>query len=121
MADDAGRLSGLLLAVANAHEIGKSVAAHVGEVNRLRGVGDGEPRAMLFVAWLSNLLSRAKVLPYAFTTERRGSMTPAGFLKLLARIGEAAGMPFSIYPHRLRHSRGYKLADDGVDSRALQH
>jgi integrase len=59
--------------------------------------------------------------PYVFTTERKGPMTTAGFRKLLARVGEAAGMPFSIHPHMLRHSGGYKLANDGVDTRALQH
>jgi type 1 fimbriae regulatory protein FimE len=30
-------------------------------------------------------------------------------------------MPFPIHPHMLRHSGGYKLANDGVDTRALQH
>jgi integrase len=59
--------------------------------------------------------------PYVFTTERRGPMSTAGFRKLLARVGEAAGMPFPIHPHMLRHSGGYKLANDGVDTRALQH
>jgi type 1 fimbriae regulatory protein FimB/type 1 fimbriae regulatory protein FimE len=59
--------------------------------------------------------------PYVFTTERRGPMSTAGFRKLIARVGEAAGMPFPIHPHMLRHSGGYKLANDGVDTRALQH
>lgn len=68
-------------------------------------------------------LKREQVLtsPYVFTTERRGPMTPAGFRKLLSRIGEAAELPFPIHPHMLRHSGGYKLANDGVDTRALQH
>lgn len=59
--------------------------------------------------------------PYVFTTERRGPMSTAGFRKLITRVGEAAGMPFPIHPHMLRHSGGYKLANDGVDTRALQH
>ena len=29
--------------------------------------------------------------------------------------------PFPIHPHMLRHSTGYKLANDGHDTRALQH
>jgi type 1 fimbriae regulatory protein FimE len=36
-------------------------------------------------------------------------------------IGEAAKMPFRIHPHMLRHACGYKLANDGHDTRALQH
>ena len=35
--------------------------------------------------------------------------------------GQAAKMPFPIHPHMLRHACGYKLANDGHDTRALQH
>jgi type 1 fimbriae regulatory protein FimB/type 1 fimbriae regulatory protein FimE len=58
---------------------------------------------------------------YVFITERGGPATTAGFLKTIARIGEAAKLPFAIHPHMLRHSTGYKLANDGHDTRALQH
>src|SRR5262245_16545187 len=34
---------------------------------------------------------------------------------------EAAKMPFPIHPHMLRHACGFKLANDGHDTRALQH
>ena len=59
--------------------------------------------------------------PYVFVTERGGPMTPATFRKLLARAGELARLPFPIHPHMLRHSTGYKLANDGQDTRAIQH
>ena len=58
---------------------------------------------------------------FVFTTERKAPMTPAGFRKLLARIGVAAKIPFLVHPHMLRHACGYKLANDGHDTRALQH
>jgi type 1 fimbriae regulatory protein FimB/type 1 fimbriae regulatory protein FimE len=48
-------------------------------------------------------------------------MTPAGFRKLLSRIGVSAKFQFSVHPHMLRHERGFKLANDGRDTRALQH
>src|SRR6516165_2703468 len=35
--------------------------------------------------------------------------------------GGAAKMPFPIHPHMLRHACGFKLANDGHDTRALQH
>ena len=54
-------------------------------------------------------------------TERGGPATTAGFLKTIVRTGEAAKLPFPIHPHMLRHSTGYKLANDGHDTRALQH
>ena len=58
---------------------------------------------------------------FVFMTERGAPMTAAGFRELLARLGEAAKFPFPIHPHMLRHACGYKLANDGRDTRALQH
>jgi len=48
-------------------------------------------------------------------------VTPDGFKKLIGRLGAAAKMPFPIHPHMLRHACGYKLANQGVDTRSLQH
>jgi integrase len=59
--------------------------------------------------------------PYLFITERGGPMTPAGFRKLLARTGEASALDFPVHPHMLRHACGYQLANDGHDTRAIQH
>jgi site-specific recombinase XerD len=39
----------------------------------------------------------------------------------LSRLGPVAKMPFGIHPHMLRHSTGFKLANQGVDTRSLQH
>jgi site-specific recombinase XerD len=58
---------------------------------------------------------------YVFMSERGAPMTPAGFRKMLARLSEAAKFPFPVHPHMLRHACGYKLANDGRDTRALQH
>jgi type 1 fimbriae regulatory protein FimB/type 1 fimbriae regulatory protein FimE len=58
---------------------------------------------------------------HLFQTEREAPMTPAGFRKTLARIGEANPLAFSVHPHMLRHACGFKLANDGQDTRALQH
>ena len=41
--------------------------------------------------------------------------------RLVQRLGEVAKMPFPIHPHMLRHACGFKLANDGHDTRALQH
>src|SRR5271155_5740506 len=53
-------------------------------------------------------------------TERGGPMTPATARKLIARAGELAKLPFPIHPHMLRHSAGYKLSDEGHDTRSIQ-
>jgi site-specific recombinase XerD len=58
---------------------------------------------------------------YVFMTERGAPMTPAGFRKMLSRLAVAAKFQFSVHPHMLRHACGYKLANDGRDTRALQH
>src|SRR6266496_3811971 len=58
---------------------------------------------------------------HVFLTERRAPISPAGFRKLIARVGEAGEFPFPVHPHMLRHACGYKLANDGQDTRAVQH
>jgi type 1 fimbriae regulatory protein FimE len=58
---------------------------------------------------------------HVFLTERRAPMTTAGFRKMMGRIGETAEFPFPVHPHMLRHACGYKLANDGQDTRAVQH
>ena len=58
---------------------------------------------------------------HVFLTERAAPMSAAGFRKMVARIGESAAFPFPVHPHMLRHACGYKLANDGQDTRAVQH
>jgi Phage integrase family len=58
---------------------------------------------------------------HVFVSERGGPISPMGFHQLIARLGKAAKMPFAIHPHMLRHACGFKLANDGHDTRALQH
>jgi len=58
---------------------------------------------------------------YVFTSERRAPMTAATFRKPIARAGDAAKLGMPIHPHMLRHSTGFKLANDGQDTRAIQH
>jgi site-specific recombinase XerD len=47
-------------------------------------------------------------------------MSAVGFRRMITRLGKAAKMPFSVHPHMLRHACGFKLANDGHDTRALQ-
>src|SRR5262245_11959139 len=58
---------------------------------------------------------------YVFTSERLAPLSVAGYQRMVARAGEAAGFPFQISSHVLRHSCGYKLANDGRDIRSIQH
>jgi integrase len=58
--------------------------------------------------------------PHVFVSERGGPVTTAWFRKMMARLGERAKMPFLIHPHMLRHSCGFKYANEGKDTRSLQ-
>ena len=55
--------------------------------------------------------------PFIFTSERGAPFTPAGFHKA---PGVAANLGFPVHPQMLRHACGFKLANDGVDTRSLQ-
>lgn len=57
---------------------------------------------------------------YVFVSERKAPLTPDAVRKIVARAGREAGINFSIHPHMLRHATGYKLANDGHDTRAIQ-
>lgn len=58
---------------------------------------------------------------FMFTTERGGPMSAAGFRKLLARLGDDAGMgALKVHPHALRHATGFALVNKGLDTRTLQ-
>jgi type 1 fimbriae regulatory protein FimB/type 1 fimbriae regulatory protein FimE len=57
---------------------------------------------------------------FVFTTERGGPMTSDSFNWLVKRAGVKAKVPFQCHAHMLRHACGYKLANDGVDTRTLQ-
>ncbi|MEI8396685.1 MAG: tyrosine-type recombinase/integrase [Rhodospirillaceae bacterium] len=69
---------------------------------------------------LRKLLRDYPDTPYVFVSERRSPMTEATFRKIVARAGDAAELGMPIHPHMLRHSTGYKLANDGQDTRAIQ-
>jgi site-specific recombinase XerD len=40
--------------------------------------------------------------------------------RMLERVAGAARVEIKVHPHMLRHACGFKLANDGVDTRALQ-
>ena len=57
---------------------------------------------------------------YLFASERGGPLTRWAFAKMLSRAGRLAGLAFAVHPHMLRHGAGYKLANDGADTRSIQ-
>jgi integrase len=57
---------------------------------------------------------------YLFVSERMAPLSVAGYQRMVARAGRVAGFGFLVHSHMLRHSTGYKLANDGHDTRAIQ-
>jgi type 1 fimbriae regulatory protein FimE len=57
---------------------------------------------------------------FVFGSERGGPMSADDVRKMITRTGKEAELPFPVHPHMLRHACGYKLANDGHDTRALQ-
>jgi site-specific recombinase XerD len=56
-------------------------------------------------------------------TNRAGEYLPFsrdGINKLVARIGERAGLGFQVFPHMLRHSAGYNAINAGKSLRHVQ-
>jgi type 1 fimbriae regulatory protein FimB/type 1 fimbriae regulatory protein FimE len=58
--------------------------------------------------------------PHVFSTERKGPLAASTVRHVIKRAGHAAGFSFQAHPHMLRHACGYKLANDGHDTRAIQ-
>ena len=55
---------------------------------------------------------------HVFLTERKGPMSPNSFFKMLSRTAQSIGMD-DVHPHLLRHACGFKLVNQGVDTRTL--
>ena len=69
---------------------------------------------------LRKLQRESKASPFVFVSERGSPFSPAGFARMLERAADTAGLKIKVHPHMLRHACGFKLANDGVDTRALQ-
>jgi len=91
-------------------------------VNRLKnGIASVHPLRGPELRALRQVARDYPETPYLFVTERKGPLTPDTVRKLIARAGTAAGLGFPIHPHMLRHACGYKLANEGHGTRAIQH
>ena len=58
---------------------------------------------------------------YLFASEPHGGhLSDRRFHQIVARAGLRALIPFPVHPHMLRHACGFKLANDGHDTRLIQ-
>lgn len=57
---------------------------------------------------------------FVFGHERGSKLSPGAFWKIVKRAGIKAGFEYSVHPHMLRHACGYRLTNEGKDTRSIQ-
>jgi len=59
-------------------------------------------------------------LPWLFLSERKGKLTRQAVNYIFAEIAKKAGLDFKVYPHMLRHTCGFALADKNLPTATIQ-
>jgi hypothetical protein len=59
-------------------------------------------------------------VPFVFVSERSAPLSAQGFSRMVERAAVVANLGIKAHAHMLRHACGYKLANDGHDTRAIQ-
>ena len=57
---------------------------------------------------------------FVFISERGAPLSSEGFNRMVKRAAAAAKLGIKVHAHMLRHACGFKLANDGIDTRSLQ-
>jgi site-specific recombinase XerD len=58
--------------------------------------------------------------PFVLVSERGAPLSAPGFSRMIERAALAADLGIKAHAHMLRHACGYKLANDGHDTRAIR-
>lgn len=90
-------------------------------VNRLKnGLSSVHPLDGSELRALRKLQREEPQSRFLFLSERGAPMSAEAFRKMVRRAGEKTKFPFTVHPLMIRHACGYKLANEGKDTRAIQ-
>lgn len=90
-------------------------------VRRKNSIDSTHPLAGVEMRALQKIRRENPGAQFVFLSERKAPMTDSAFRKMLYRAGEEAQLSLPVHPHMLRHSCGFKLANDGQDTRSIQY
>ncbi len=57
---------------------------------------------------------------YVFATREGAPLSTGGIKHIINRIAAQSDIPYRVHPHMFRHACGFYLANNGVDTRAIQ-
>lgn len=87
---------------------------------RKNGIDSVQPLTGMELRALRRLKRDYSTTDYVFVSERKTPLTDSTIRKMIARAGNSTNIGMPIHPHMLRHSTGYKLANDSIDTRTIQ-
>jgi len=90
-------------------------------IRRKQGIESTHPLAGVETRALRKLQRDYPETDFLFVSERKAPLTEHTFRKILTRAGDNAHLKLHVHPHMLRHATGFKLANDGNDTRSIQH
>jgi len=91
---------------------------HVSRIKQ--GINSTHPISGVEIRALRKLQRNYAETDFLFVSERKAPLTDHSFRKILTRAGEVSKLQLKVHPHMLRHATGFKLANDGNDTRSIQ-
>ena len=85
-----------------------------------RGIPSTQPLQALCIGALRKLKTDYAKSPYVFVSDTGKPISRWTVGKIVAQAGQLAELGMPIHPHMLRHATGFKLANDGQDTRSIQ-
>jgi type 1 fimbriae regulatory protein FimE len=90
-------------------------------INRKKnGVSGRHPLTRIELVALGKMYrTKSPYSQYVFLSRHKLPLSDSTVQNIFKKLGVLAGIEFPVHPHMLRHSCGYKLANDGVDTRTI--